>query len=108
MSNRPARISQAEIERAIRAAKQAGASEVVVRVEWLNRNPAPPPKGRCASCGEHGFTSALMLPFGTEPGTHAWLHGECWLPWQKARRVEAVKALTRVGGLAGAALSERS
>jgi hypothetical protein len=108
MSNRPARISQAEIERAIRAAKQAGASEVVVRVEWLNRNPAPSPKCRCASCGEHESTSALVLSFGTEPGTHTWLHGECWLPWQKARGVEAVKALTRVGGLAGAALSERS
>jgi hypothetical protein len=32
MSNRPARITQAEIERAIRAAKKAGASEVEVRL----------------------------------------------------------------------------
>jgi hypothetical protein len=32
MSNRPARITQAEIERAIRAAKKAGASEVEVKM----------------------------------------------------------------------------
>lgn len=32
MSNRPARISQAEIERAIRAARKAGASEVEVKM----------------------------------------------------------------------------
>ena len=32
MSNRPARITQAEIERAIRAAKKAGRTEVEVRL----------------------------------------------------------------------------
>jgi hypothetical protein len=32
MSNRPARISQAEIERAIRAARKAGATEVEVKM----------------------------------------------------------------------------
>jgi hypothetical protein len=32
MSNRPARITQAEIERAIRAAKKAGVNEVVVKI----------------------------------------------------------------------------
>jgi hypothetical protein len=32
MSNRPARITQAEIERAIRAAKKAGAAEVEVKI----------------------------------------------------------------------------
>jgi hypothetical protein len=32
MSNRPARITQAEIERALRAAKKAGASEVEVKI----------------------------------------------------------------------------
>ena len=32
MSNRPARITQAEIERAIRAAKKAGVTEVEVRI----------------------------------------------------------------------------
>jgi hypothetical protein len=32
MSNRPARITQSEIERVIRAAKKAGATEVEVRI----------------------------------------------------------------------------
>jgi hypothetical protein len=32
MSNRPARITQAEIERAIRAAKKVGAAEVEVKI----------------------------------------------------------------------------
>jgi hypothetical protein len=32
MTNRPARISQAEIERAIRAARKAGASEIEVKM----------------------------------------------------------------------------
>jgi hypothetical protein len=32
MSNRPARISQAEIERAIRAARKAGVTEVEVKM----------------------------------------------------------------------------
>ena len=32
MSNRPARIAQSEIERVIRAAKKAGATEVEVRI----------------------------------------------------------------------------
>jgi hypothetical protein len=32
MSNRPARITQSEIERAIRAAKKAGLTEVEVRL----------------------------------------------------------------------------
>ncbi len=32
MSNRPARITQVEIERAIRAAKKAGVTEVEVRL----------------------------------------------------------------------------
>ena len=32
MTNRPARITQAEVARIIRAAKQAGASEVVVKI----------------------------------------------------------------------------
>ena len=66
-------------------------------IEWLNRNPTPSPEGRCAWCGRHETDSAAVVPFGTEPGTHAWLHGECWRPWHDARRTEAVKALNRIG-----------
>jgi hypothetical protein len=77
-------------------------------IQWLNRNPAPSPAGRCAWCGQLESESAGIVPFGTEPGTHSWLHGECWRPWQEARRAEAVKALSRIGDLAGAAPSGRA
>jgi hypothetical protein len=46
MSNRPARITQAEIERAIRAAKKAGLTEVEVKIgdEASIRIPLAPEK----------------------------------------------------------------
>ena len=46
MSNRPARITQAEIERAIRAAKKAGVTVVEVKIgdEALIRIPLAPEK----------------------------------------------------------------
>jgi hypothetical protein len=65
-------------------------------IEWLNRNPAPSPAGRCAWCGERETQSTVVVPFGTEPGTHAWIHAECWRPWHDSRRAEAVKALYQV------------
>lgn len=62
-------------------------------VEWLNQHPAPSEPGRCAWCGMPELPSAVVLPFGTEPGTHAWLHAECWPAWHEARRAAAVAAL---------------
>lgn len=46
MTNRPARITQAEIERAIRAAKKAGLAEVEVKIgdEASIRIPLSPDK----------------------------------------------------------------
>jgi hypothetical protein len=46
MSNRPARITQAEIERAIRAAKKTSVTEVVVKIgdEAVIRIPLVPDK----------------------------------------------------------------
>ena len=66
-------------------------------VEWLNRNPTPSPAGRCAWCGHLETQIAVVLPYGSEPGSHAWLHPECWAPWQVARRAEAVKLLSLMG-----------
>jgi hypothetical protein len=42
-------------------------------VEWLNQHPAPSAPGRCAWCGRPESPGAVVVPFGTEPGTHAWL-----------------------------------
>jgi hypothetical protein len=43
-------------------------------VKWLDHHPAPSPPGRCACCGKRDSPAAVVLPFGSEPGTHAW-HG---------------------------------
>src|SRR5262249_17538486 len=66
-------------------------------VEWLNRNPTPSAPGRCAWCGQAESRDAIVLPYGTEPGTHIWLHAECWPAWQKVRRSQATEALMRMG-----------
>ncbi len=64
-------------------------------VEWLNRNPATAAPGHCAWCGRS--ESHAVLPYGTEPGKHAWLHRECWSEWQKMSRSQAHQALHRMG-----------
>jgi hypothetical protein len=66
-------------------------------VEWLNVNPSPSPPGRCTWCGKPEMASAVVLPFGTEPGTHAWLHAECWPAWHQVRRADAIAALSSIG-----------
>jgi hypothetical protein len=65
--------------------------------EWLNRNPAPSPPGHCTWCGGSETRDAVVLPFGVQPGTHAWLHAECWSAWHRARREDAVSALRALG-----------
>ena len=63
-------------------------------VEWLNEHPCPSPPGRCAFCGATEVPDAIVLPFGTEPGTHTWLHAECWRPWHEQRRAQAARTLS--------------
>jgi hypothetical protein len=89
-----------------RPAAEAQAFEACI-IEWLNRNPVASPAGRCLWCGRCERPSDAVLPFGTQPGTHAWLHGECWRPWQQARRAEAVKTLSRIGSLSDMAQREQ-
>jgi hypothetical protein len=66
-------------------------------VEWLNRNPTPSEAGRCAWCGRPESHGAVIVPYGTQPGTHAWLHAECWPAWHEDRRSHAQQALMRMG-----------
>jgi hypothetical protein len=66
-------------------------------VEWLNQHPAPSAPGRCAWCGRPESLGAVVLPFGTEPGTHAWLHADCWPVWYEGRRNDAIAALCAMG-----------
>ena len=66
-------------------------------VDWLNQHPAPSMPERCAWCGKPESPSAVVLPFGTMPGTHAWLHAECWPAWHQALRADAIAALCAMG-----------
>jgi hypothetical protein len=66
-------------------------------VEWLNRNPARSPSGRCLGCGGSEHAHNKLLPFGTEPTGHARLHSHCWPAWHADRRGEAVAALEILG-----------
>jgi hypothetical protein len=66
-------------------------------IEWLNQHAAPSVPGRCAWCGRSEAPGAVVLPFGTEPGTHVWLHAECWSGWHKARQIDAMAALGAIG-----------
>jgi hypothetical protein len=65
-------------------------------VKWLDLNPTPSAPGHCAWCGQSERHDAVV-PYGTEPGTHIWLHAQCWPEWQKMRRSHAKEALTRMG-----------
>jgi len=66
-------------------------------VEWLNRNPARSPPGRCLGCGDHEHGHDPLLPYGVEPTGYAWLHSRCWEAWHAARKREAVAALKAIG-----------
>ena len=65
--------------------------------EWLNRNPVRSPPGRCLGCGGSEHAHDTLLPFGTEPTGHAWLHSRCWAAWHAGRKAEAVAALSTFG-----------
>jgi len=79
-----------------RADAEAQAFECCV-VEWLNRNPKPSAAGRCLWCGQTESRGAVVVPYGTEFGTHAWLHAECWPACHELRRSQAQQALMRMG-----------
>ena len=65
--------------------------------EWLNRNPVRSSPGLCLACGDGGTGHNPLLPFGTEPTGHAWLHRGCWPAWHDERKAEAIAALKAMG-----------
>lgn len=65
--------------------------------EWLNRNPMRSPPGRCLRCGGGEHAHDKLLPFGTEPTGHAWLHSRCWDAWHAGQKAEAVAILSTFG-----------
>jgi hypothetical protein len=91
------RAGVAEFDGGLPSAKTEAMAFASCVIEWLNEHPAPSVPGRCVSCGISESPSAVVLPFGTEAGTHAWLHAECWPDWHRARRAEAAAALAAMG-----------
>jgi hypothetical protein len=77
-------------------------------IEWLNQHPAPSAPGHCAWCRRPESPKAVMLPFGTEPGTYAWLHAECWPAWHLSRWGEAAMALRGMCIAAGGSLGDHN
>src|SRR5262245_44741809 len=70
----------------------AGGASAHRVAEWLNQHPAPSSPDRCAWCGKD---ESPVVPFGAGPGTHAWLHSECWSAWHQVRRAHAIAVLER-------------
>src|SRR4029077_18618475 len=66
-------------------------------VEWLNQNPARSTPSRCLGCGGGSWPSNQLLPFGTETHGHVWLHGAGGPTWHRARKADAVLALSSIG-----------
>ena len=63
---------------------------------WLDMHPATSEPDRCAWCGKTD-TPGDIVPFGTEPIGHVWLHHRCWEPWCGHRRAQAAEALRCLG-----------
>ena len=76
-----------------RAEAEARAFECCV-VEWLNRNPVCSPPGRCLHCGGSEAVLDELVPFGTGPSGHAWLHSRCWAAWHVNRKAVAAAILS--------------
>jgi hypothetical protein len=65
--------------------------------KWLNRNPVRSPSVRCLCCGGSEHAHDKLLPVGTEPNGHAWLHSRCWEAWHASRKAEALATLSTFG-----------
>ena len=91
------RAGMAEFDGGLSRAKAEALAFDCCVVEWLNRNPAWSEFGRCLKCGRGENAGDPLLPFGTEPGGHAWVHGKCWQAWHRARQDEAIMALRAMG-----------
>ena len=65
--------------------------------EWLNRNSVHSATGQCLACGAPGQPHDPLVPFGTEPTSHAWLHHRCWSGWRLGRNSKAIAALATMG-----------
>jgi hypothetical protein len=80
----------------LRAEAEARAFDWCV-AEWLNRNPAHSPPGRCFGCGRDEASHNPVLPIGVGSRGKVWLHSGCSSAWYTARKAEAIAALAAMG-----------
>ncbi len=79
-----------------RAEAEARAFEHCVG-EWLNQHPEPSDPGHCAWFGAAETSGARVVPYGTSPAGHAWVHPGCWDAWYQARHRKVASALKGAG-----------
>jgi hypothetical protein len=65
--------------------------------EFLRSHPIRSSPDRCVHCGGLERPADVLLPFGTDSTSHAWLHDRCWAPWRERRREAAVEELAALG-----------
>ena len=83
-------VAMVDGEQAEAAARQIAYGSLIIR--WLDLHPVISESDRCAGCGRPDRPGKIV-PFGSVPPGHAWLHPHCWANWHAGRRAEAVAAL---------------
>lgn len=66
-------------------------------VDWMNRNFARSRPERCVVCGRDDEAHGALLPHGSEPTGHVWLHSWFWPTWLAGRKAGAIAALKAMG-----------
>lgn len=91
------RTDIAEIEGGQTRARAEATSVESCIVEWMNRHPEPSDASCCVWCKGQDQSGHCIVPFGADGRGQTWLHPECWDPWQKRRRQQAVEELLARG-----------
>jgi hypothetical protein len=52
---------------------------------------------RYFACVDGDSAHDAVLPHGTEPTGHVWLHSRCWPAWHAGRKADAVATLKAMG-----------
>ena len=91
------RAGIAEIDGGYRAVRRKRRPSSSCVIEWLSRNHDCSLPGRCVGWGGAQVSGHPVVPFGVEPGSHAWLHAKCWAAWHARRKAMAVAALASMG-----------
>jgi hypothetical protein len=90
-------VATAEFDQGLPTEEAEARAHEYCIVEWLNQNFERSPPGHCLACRDADSAHDPLLPYGSEPTGHAWLHSRCWPAWHVRRKAEAVAALKAMG-----------